>query len=178
MRRLLRSAAVIAFFALVSVSAAKADGSPELYYSLTGPGDVTATFYLPVNPTVDPGNVEGTFAFMVTPIDLMVDGSADPTGYITFYDITYGGGLTIDQGDIFDLINPSSSNIALFVSGTEAAPTMLNVAGEVPLINFPTGPAGYTLTVTPVPTPEPASLFLIGAGLLSVFVKRRLSVSR
>ena len=85
MKRLLRSAAVIAVFALVSVGAAKADSnSPELYYSLTGPGDVTATFYLPVNPTVASGNVDGTFAFTVTPIDLMVNGSADPTGVYTF----------------------------------------------------------------------------------------------
>ena len=45
MKRLLGSAAVIAVFALVSVRAAKADGgSPELYYSLTGPGDITASF--------------------------------------------------------------------------------------------------------------------------------------
>ena len=71
MRRLLRIAAVIAFFALVSVGVAKADSNTELYYSLTGPGDVTATFYLPVNPTVDSGNVDGTFAFTVTPIDLI-----------------------------------------------------------------------------------------------------------
>ena len=123
---------------------------PELYYSLTGPGDVTATFYLPVNPTVDSGNVDGTFAFTVTPIDLTVDGSADPTGYISFYDITYGGGLTIDQGDIFDLINPSSSDIALFVSGTEAAPAMLSLAGDIPLQDYMSGNGGYTLTIKPV----------------------------
>ncbi len=179
MKRLLGSAAVIAVFALVSVRAAKADGgSPELYYSLTGPGDITASFYLPVNPTVASGDVDGTFGFTVTPINLMVNGSADPTGSISFYDITYGGGLTIDQGDVFDLINPSSSNIALFVSGTEAAPTMLGVAGNIPLDDYMTGAGGYTLAINPVSAPEPGSLFLIGAGLLSVFVKRRLSVSR
>ncbi len=180
MKLLLRSAAVIAFLALVSVSAARADGNTDLYYSLTGPGGVTASFYLPVNPTIAPQNVEGTFGFVVTPIDMMLNGAPDPDGgYVTFYDISFGGGLTLDQGEVFDLINPSDSNIALFTSGTEAAPTMLDVSGDIPLINFPTGPAGYTLTVTPVSTtPEPASLVLVGAGLVALFVKRRLSVSQ
>src|SRR5277367_4466561 len=137
MRRLLRSAAVIAFFALVSVSAAKADGSPELYYSLTGPGGVTASFYLPVNPVIAPDNVNPGFAFQVVPIDVMLDGAPDPDGgYVTFYDISVGGGLTLDQGEVFDLINPSDSNIALFTTGTEAAPNMLDVSGDIPLINF------------------------------------------
>lgn len=180
MKLLLRSAAVIAFLALVSVSVARADGNTELYYSLTGPGGVTASFYLPVNPTIDPENVEGTFGFTVTPIDMMLNGAPDPDGgYVTFYDISFGGGLTLDQGEVFDLINPSDSNIALFTSGTEAAPTMLAPAGDIPLINFPTGPGGYTLTVTPVSTtPEPASFLLVGAGLVSLFVKRRLNVSQ
>jgi hypothetical protein len=178
MRQVLRRAALIALFACIAVGTAKADSNQELYYVLTGPGAATATFYLPVNPTIDPVNVDGVFAFEVAPIDLMVDGSADPAGTITFYDIAFGGGLTIDEGDVFDLINPDGSNISLFTSGSEAAPTMLNVSGDIPLINFPTGPGGYTLTITPVLTPEPASLLLIGAGLISVVVKRRLSVSR
>lgn len=178
MRQLLRAGALIALFVCIAAGAAKADGSPELHYHLTGPGSTSASFYLPVNPTIAPENVNPGFAFQVTPIDLMLDGSSDPTGYITFYDINFGGGLTINQGELFDLTNPGGSNIALFVSGTEAAPTMLDVSGNIPLINFPTGPGGYTLTITPVPTPEPASLFLIGAGLLTVFVKRRRSVSQ
>jgi ABC-type glycerol-3-phosphate transport system substrate-binding protein len=176
MRKLLRVAAVLLFF--VCIGTAKADSNQDLYYVLAGPGSATATFYLPVNPTVSLGNVDGTFGFTVTPIDLMVDGIADSSGDVTFYDISYGGGLTIDAGDLFDLINPSSSKIALFVSGTEAAPKMLDVSGDIPLMNFPTGPGGYTLTITPIPTPEPAASLLIGVGLISVMVKRRLSVSR
>jgi hypothetical protein len=182
MGRVLRIAAVIAVFALVSVSVAKADGDSELYYSLTGPGDTTLTFYLPVNPIISPENVDGTFAFQVTPIDLLLNGSMDTDGgYVTFYDISGGGGLTLDQGDVFDLINPIDSNIALFVTGTEASPMMLAPVGEIPLVEQGTDPVvgGYTLTVTPVSTtPEPASLSLFGAGLVVLLVKRRLSVSR
>jgi hypothetical protein len=178
MTRFLRTAAVIAFLAGISVSAARADGSPELYYSLTGPGGATASFYLPVNPTVAPENVDPGFGFQLTPIDLTVDGASDPSGYVMFYDVNFGGGLTIDLGDVFDLINPDGSNISLFTSGTEAAPTMLNVSGAIPLQDFMSGDGGYTLTITSAKTPEPTSLLLIGAGMVALLlVKRRLAVS-
>jgi hypothetical protein len=182
MVRVLRIAAVIAVFALVSVGAAKADSNTELYYSLAGPGGVTASFYLPVNPVIAPENVDGTFAFQVSPIDVMLNGNPDPDGgYVTFYDISFGGGLTLDQGEVFDLINPSDSNIALFTTGTEAAPQMLAPTGIIPLNDFMSGDGGYTLTVTQVQvnTPEPASLLLVGAGLIALFVmKRRLAVTQ
>jgi PEP-CTERM motif len=179
MKLLLRSASVITFLALVSVSAARADSNTELYYSLTGPGGVTASFYLPVNPTIAPDNVDPGFAFQVTPLDVMLNGVSDPDGgYVTFYDISFGGGLTLDQGEVFDLINPGDSNIALFTTGSEAAPTMLAPTGDIPLQDFMSGDGGYTLTVTQVTTPEPASLLLFGVGLVALFVKRRLSVSQ
>jgi PEP-CTERM motif len=182
MGQVLRIAAVIAVFALISVSAAKADSNTELYYSLTGPGGVTASFYLPVNPVIAPENVDGTFAFQVSPIDVMLNGKSDPDGgYVTFYDISFGGGLTLDQGEVFDLTNPDDSNIALFTTGTEAAPMMLAPTGNIPLDDFMSGDGGYNLTVTQVQvtTPEPASLLLVGVGLIALIaMKRRLTVTQ
>jgi hypothetical protein len=96
-----------------------------------------------------------------------------------FYDITQGGGLTIDQGDVFDLINPDGSNISLFTSGTEAAPTMLDVAGDIPLQDFISGDGGYTLKIALVSAPEPAPLLLMGAGLIALMLaKRRFAISQ
>ena len=57
MGRVLRIAAVIALFAYVPVGTAKAD-SQELFYSLTGPDGLTATFILPVNPVIAPGDFD------------------------------------------------------------------------------------------------------------------------
>jgi hypothetical protein len=179
MRRVLRSAAVVAIFAFISVSVARADGSPELYYSLTGPGGATASFYLSVNPVIAPENVDPGFGFQVAPIDLMVNGSGDPGGYVMFYDVTQGGGLSIDQGDVFDLINPDGSTISLFTGGSEATPTMIDVAGNIPLQDYMSGDGGYTLTIASVATPEPSSLLLIGAGMVALlFAKRRLAAAQ
>ena len=55
MGRVLRIAAVIALFTCVAVGTAKAD-SEELSYSLTGPDGLTASFILPVNLVIAPGN--------------------------------------------------------------------------------------------------------------------------
>jgi len=180
MGRVLRIAAVIALFACVAVGTAKAD-SQELFYSLTGPDGLTATFILPVNPVIAPGDFTLGAAFQVTPIDLVVNTFADPGGVITFdsFDPTQGGGgFTVDQGDLINLMNAPDFTSALY-SGPESSPTMLTFTGNIPLLDFMSSDGGYTLTVTPISTtPEPGSLLLMGAGLAALFVKRRLSVSR
>jgi len=180
MERVLRCAAVLALFACVAVGTAKAD-SQELSYSLTGPDGLTATFILPVNPVIAPGDFTLGGAFQVTPIDLVVNSIADPGDVITFdsFDPTLGGGgFTVDEGDLIDLMNTPDFTQALY-SGPESSPTMSDISGSIPLEDFTSETPGYTLTITPVSTvPEPASLLLVGAGMVGLFVKRRLSVSQ
>ena len=179
MGRLLRCAAVLALFGCVAVGTARAD-SQELSYSLTGPDGLTATFILPVNPVIAPGNFTLGAAFQVTPIDLVVDTFADPGGVITFdsFDpMLGGGGFTVDEGDLINLMNTPDFTQALY-SGPESSPTMSDISGSIPLEDFMSLTPGYTLTITPVSTmPEPGSLLLVGTGLIALCVKRRISVS-
>jgi hypothetical protein len=180
MGRVLGIAAVIALFACVAVGTAKAD-SQELSYSLTGPDGLTASFILPVNPVVAPGNFTLGGDFQVTPIDLIVNHVADLDGNVAFYSydsMLGGGGFSVDNGDLIDLMNTPDFTQALY-SGPESSPTMSDISGNIPLEDFMSFTTGYTLTITPVSTvPEPASLLLVGAGLVGLFVKRRLSVSQ
>jgi len=179
MGRVLRCAALLGLFGCVAAGTAKAD-SQELSYSLTGPDGLTATFILPVNPVIAPGNFTLGGAFQVTPIDLVVNSIADPGDVITFdsFDpMLGGGGFTVGEGDLINLMNTPDFTQALY-SGPESSPTMSDISGNIPLEDFMSLTTGYTLTITPVSTmPEPGSLLLVGTGLIALCVKRRISVS-
>jgi hypothetical protein len=155
---------VFALFLLLSAGKASADGVPVLAYTLTGPVD--ATFALPVNFTVSDNNSDLGVAFLVEPIAFLINGAPAPSGdFLVFYSSPMSGAFA-DLNDNFSLIGPQ------LYTGPENAPTMSDISGNITLVDYFTG-AGYTLTITPVPTPEPSSLLLMAAGLLSLFLMRR-----
>jgi hypothetical protein len=162
------AALAFAFFLLLSVGTVRADGTGLLAYTLTGPVD--ATFELPVTFTVPTGNYDLGAGFYVTPIDLMIDGSSASGDVLIFYSSFMDGAFADTDGN-FNLTGPQ------LYSGPENAPTMSDISGNIALFKYPTGPGGYTLTMTPVTTPEPTSIVLVGTGLLSLFLKRRLKVT-
>jgi PEP-CTERM motif len=168
MKHRISAAVVFAFFLLLSVGTARADGTPLLAYTLTGPVD--ATFELPVNFTVPTGDFALGVGFNVTPLNLTINGAPAPGDILIFYNSAADGAFG-DGNGIFSLTGPQ-----LF-SGPENTPTMLDIPGNIPLFDFSTGAGGYTLTMKPVPTPEPSSIFLMGTGLLTLLLRRRLRVA-
>ncbi|MGA9731706.1 MAG: PEP-CTERM sorting domain-containing protein [Candidatus Acidiferrales bacterium] len=162
------AALVFALFLLLSAGRVRADGNQVLAYTLTGP--VNATFELPVNFTVGAGNYYSGEVFIVTPTDLLINGAPAPSGdSLIFYNSSMDGAFA-DWDDNFSLIGPQ------LYTGPENAPTLSYIPGNIPLVDFFTG-ADYNLTIAPVSTPEPSSLLLMGAGLLSLFLMRRNKVA-
>jgi hypothetical protein len=155
----------------VGVGAAKADSGQLLYFDLTGP--VNATFELSSKPVIASGNSDPDCGFTVTPVDLMINGVAS-SDFLAFYNTGCGGGLAGLSDDFnFDF----SLYGATIYNGSAFHPTF-----------SPTSPAGmnmtdgdsdsptYNLTISPVATPEPSSLLLLGMVLLplGIVVKRLL----
>jgi PEP-CTERM motif len=164
MKYRISAALAFAFFLLLSVGTVRADGTGLLAYTLTGPVD--ATFELPSTFTVSSGNYDLGAGFYVTPIDLTIDGSAVPGDQLIFYSASMDGAFG-DTDGVFSLTGPQ------LYSGHENHPTMTDFSGSEALFDYLSGDGGYTLTVKSVAAPEPTSIFLLGTGLLSVFLKRR-----
>jgi hypothetical protein len=158
------AAIAFAFFLLLSVGTAKADGTSLLSYNLTGPVD--ATFELPANFMVAPGDYGLGAGFYVTPIDLTINGSPVSGDQLLFFSSTFGGAFE-DSDVLINLTGPQ------LYAGPENDPTMSAITGNIPLFDYDTGAGGYTLTVTPVSAPEPTSILLMGSGPLPLFLMRR-----
>ena len=168
MKYRISAALAFAFFLLLSVGTVRADGSGMLAYTLTGPVD--ATFELPVNFTVPSGSYGIGEGFFVTPLDLTIDGSPVSGDFLIFCSSSMGGAFE-DWDGLLNLTGPQ------LYTGPENNPTISGIPGNIPLFDYNTGAGGYTLTVTPAPMPEPTSIFLLGAGLLSLVLMRRLKVT-
>jgi hypothetical protein len=168
MKYRISAAIALAFVLLLSVGTARADGGGLLAYTVTGPVDVT--FELPDNFTVASGNYGLGEGFFVTPVDLMIDGSPVSGDFLVFCNSIMGGAF-VDWDGLVNLTGPQ------LYTGPENDPTMFGISGDVPLFDYNTGAGGYTLTVTPVVSPEPNTIILMGIGLLSIFLKRRLKIT-
>lgn len=169
MKRAFRLAAVLTFSLCLFVGNAKADGVSELSYVLSGAD--SASFILPVNPTVAPGNFLLGFGFQVDVTDLVLNGSPANYAFKFFSSVDQGGLSIIDQPQSFNLI--SLANLQLY-NGSESSPTMLDIPGKIQLHDALSN-SDYTLTITPVstPAPEPSAIFLLGAGIVVLLIRKR-----
>jgi hypothetical protein len=148
--------------ALLIFGVGRASADTLLSYSFSGTNSVS--FELPVNPT--PTGFTLGIDFLVTPIDLMING-APSSDTLQFFSSTFGGAFAA-------LSCPSCVTLSLtgpqLYSGSEANPTMLVVSG-VTLLNDMGGTPAGTVTSTPTSTtttPEPSVTVLLGVGLLAI----------
>ena len=142
---------------LIFLTASVASADTILSYSLNGP--VSATFELPINPTVL-SFFDGD-AFEVLPLNLIINGVAS-SDHLAFFNAASGGGLEAFSCDGCADINLAGPQL---YSGTEAHPTMLSL-NAVAVTDFDTGePAG---TLSAVSTPEPSIAALTGFGMLAI----------
>jgi hypothetical protein len=144
----------------IGVGSAKAD--TMLFFSITGP--ITATFELPTHPTVNPENADADAGFVITPINLVIDGSPSHDFMAFYLGDANGGALGIFNSTIDDVMH--LYGIQLF-SGTPLYPVFAAL-GPIVLTDSATGDPAYELTISknPPAVPEPSTILLLAAGLL------------
>jgi len=158
MRRLIIGGLLIGILGLVSASRARADGGVDTFtYNF---GGNTFSWQLPASPTIGAGDFFTSHYFEIFDVPYTENGVAQAPAELIFFSApAEGGGF---EGALLDAFGMQ------LYSGTEEAPTFL--PGTYDLNNgSSTGPLGTLVISTPIPSPEPSSLMLIGSGLLSLF---------
>jgi hypothetical protein len=160
--RIFRISALILSVLILSAGAAKADGNQ--LFTLSGAG-MNATFTLAQNPSVfsDQKNRD----FVTQTQNVMIDGISFGPGLVEFLNASQGGGLALDMGGFW--IDLGGKQL---YTGAEFAPTLTGKGTTLHMWGW-----AVNLNVTPAATPEPATLLLLGSGLLgfAAFRRRRTS---
>jgi hypothetical protein len=174
MKRALKFAIMAGIFIALSASSAKADGT--FTYTLTQEGSSTplATWEMPSSPipscSFTPCSQDGDFFAFTT--EVSIDGGAPVTDTLIFLNTSMG---TDDLNDM-NLLIPEVTGLQLY-SGPESNPTMIfPVSGFFTVVGDlgDTDGTEYILSVSSVSqTPEPATLLLLGSGLVAFGMRKR-----